>query len=72
MDEVRKRAKENFNIAGFSPMATVLTGVQKLLEKGMTIAEIKMLTGFGIQKIDDVAEYMLMAQDIEKVINEKL
>ena len=72
MDEVRKRAKENFNIAGFSPMATGLTGVQKLLEKGMTIAEIKMLTGFGIQKIDDVAEYMLMAQDIEKVINEKL
>lgn len=53
MDELRKRAKENFNIAGFSPMATGLTG-------------------FGIQKIDDVAEYMLMAQDIEKVINEKL
>lgn len=53
-------------------MATGLTGVQKLLEKGMTIAEIKMITGFRIQKIDDVAEYMLMAQDIEKVINEKL
>lgn len=45
MDELRKRAKENFNIAGFSPIATGLTGVQKLLEKGMTIAEIKMLTG---------------------------
>ena len=45
---------------------------EKILEKVMTIAEIKMLTGFGIQKIDDVAEYMLMAQDIEKVINEKL
>ena len=72
MDELRKRAKENFNIVGFSPMATGLTGVQKLLEKGMTIAEIKMITGFRIQKIDDVAEYMLMAQDIEKVINEKL
>lgn len=72
MDELRKRAKENFNIAGFSPMATGLIGVQKLLEKGMTIAEIKMLTGFTIQKIDDVADYMLMAQDIEKVINEKL
>lgn len=70
MDELRKRAKDN--IAGFSPMATGLTGVQKLLEKGMTIAEIKMLTGFGIKKIDDVAEYMLIAQDIEKVINEKL
>ena len=53
-------------------MATGLTGVQKLLEKGMTIAEIKMITGFRIQKIDDVDEYMLMAQDIEKVINEKL
>lgn len=55
MDELRKRAKESFNIAGFSPMAAGLTGVQKLLEKGMTIAEIKMLTGFGIKKIDDVA-----------------
>ena len=72
MDELRKRAKESFTIAGFSPMATGLTGVQKLLEKGMTIAEIKMLTGFGINKIDDVAEYMLMTQDIEKAINEKL
>lgn len=72
MDELRKRAKENFNVEGFSAMATALTGVQKLLEKGMTIAEIKVLTGFGIQKIDDVAEYMLMAQDIEKAINEKL
>lgn len=72
MDELRKRAKESFNIAGFSSMATGLTGVQKLLEKGMTSAEIKMITGFTIQKIDGVAEYMLMAQDIEKVINEKL
>ena len=72
LDEMRKRAKDNFNIAGFSPMAAGLTGVQKLLEKGMTSAEIKMLTGFGIKKIDDVAEYMLMSQDIEKDINEKL
>ena len=72
MDELRKRAKESFNIAGFSSMATALTGVQKLLERGMTSAEIKMITGFTIQKIDDVAQYMLMAQDIEKVINEKL
>ncbi len=31
-----------------------------------------MITGFTIQKIDDVAQYMLMAQDIEKAINEKL
>lgn len=72
MDELRKRAKESFNIVGFSSMATGLTGVQKLLEKGMTSAEIKMITGFTIQKIDDVAQYMLMAQDIEKVINKKL
>ncbi len=72
MDELRKRAKESFNIAGFSSMATALTGVQKLLERGMTSAEIKMITGFTIQKIDDVAQYMLIAQDIEKVINEKL
>lgn len=72
MDELRKRAKDSFNIAGFSPIATGLTGVQKLLERGMTIAEIKMLTGFGIEKINDVAEYMLMTQDIEKVINEKI
>ena len=72
LDEMRKQAKDNFNIAGFSPMAAGLTGVQKLLEKGMTSAEIKMLTGFGIKKIDDVAEYMLMSQDIEKDINEKL
>ena len=40
MDELSKRAKENFGIAGFSPMAVGLTGVQKLLEKGMTVAEI--------------------------------
>ncbi len=53
-------------------MAVGLTGVQKLLEKGMTVAEIKMLTGFGINKIEDVAEYMLVNLDIEKVINEKL
>ena len=51
MEELRKRAKESYNIVGFSPMAVGLTGVQKLLEKGMTIAEIKMLTGFGIKKL---------------------
>lgn len=72
MDELSKRAKENFAIAGFSPMAVGLTGVQKLLEKGMTVAEIKMLTGFGINKIEDVAEYMLVNLENEKVINEKL
>ncbi|MCI5587029.1 MAG: hypothetical protein MR384_03980 [Lachnospiraceae bacterium] len=49
MDELRKRAKESFNIAGFSSMATGLTGVQKLLERGMTSAEIKMITGFTIR-----------------------
>ncbi len=38
----------------------------------MTVAEIKMLTGFGINKIEGVAEYMLVNLDIEKVINEKL
>ena len=53
-------------------MTVGFTGVQKLLEKGMTVAEIKMLTGFGINKIEDVAEYMLVNLDIEKVINEKL
>ena len=49
-----------------------LNGVLNSYEKGMTSAEIKMITGFTIQKIDGVSQYMLMAQDIEKVINEKL
>lgn len=38
----------------------------------MNVAEIKMLTAFGISKIGDEAEYMLVNLDIEKVIKEKL
>lgn len=72
LDELRKRAKEKFHITEFSATAVGLTGVQKLLEKGMSIAEIKIITGFGIKKIYDVAEYSLKTQNIEKVINEKL
>ena len=51
MDELSKREKENFNIVGFSTMDVGLTDVYKLLYIGMNVAEIKMLTAFGINKI---------------------
>ena len=38
----------------------------------MNVAKIKMLTAFGINKIGDEAEYMLVNLDIEKVIKGKL
>lgn len=43
-----------------------------MIEKGLTLQEIKILTKFETQKIEDVSKYLLTDEDAEKVINEKL
>lgn len=43
-----------------------------MIEKGLTLQEIKILTKFETQKIEDVSKYLLTDEDTEKVINEKL
>lgn len=43
-----------------------------MIEKGLTIGEIKILTGFETQKIEDVSKYLLTDVDVEETINAKL
>lgn len=63
---------EKLGISNFTPTTVVLYGVAGLLDKGLTSAEIKVLTGFETKKIDDVSQYLLTDQNIEKVINAKI
>lgn len=49
-----------------------MQGVANLIEKGLTLQEIKILTGYETQKIEDVSKYLLTDKEIENVINEKL
>lgn len=49
-----------------------LNGIALLIEKGLTISEIMRITGFEIQKIVDVSEYLIGTNDIDKILNEKL
>lgn len=67
-----KEKIKKFNISNFTPTTIALYGISNLITKGLTIQEIKILTGFEAQKIEDVSKYLLTDEDIEKVINEKL
>lgn len=67
-----KEKMKKLDIYNFTPTTVALQGVANLIEKGLTLQEIKILTGFETQKIEDVSKYLLTDQEIEKVINEKL
>lgn len=49
-----------------------LKGVSKLIQKGLTLSEIKYLTGFETKKIEDVSRWLMNQEDVESVINNKL
>ena len=49
-----------------------LKGVSKLIQKGLTLGEIKYLTGFETKKIEDVSRWLMNQEDVESVINNKL
>lgn len=49
-----------------------LKGVSKLVQKGLTLSEIKYLTGFETKKIEDVSRWLMNQEDVESVINNKL
>ena len=63
---------KKLKVSNFTPTSIALQGVSNLIEKGFTLEEIKALTGFETQKIDDVSKYLLTDVDVEKVINGKL
>lgn len=49
-----------------------LKGVSKLIQKGLTLSEIKYLTGVETKKIEDVSMWLMNQEDVESVINSKL
>lgn len=67
-----KGRMKRFDIPNFTPTSVALQGVAALIEKGLTIGEIKILTGFETQKIEDVSKYLLTDVDVEETINAKL
>lgn len=67
-----KEKMKKLDIHNFTPTTVALQGVANLIEKGLTLQEIKILTGFETQKIEDVSKYLLTDEEIEKEINEKL
>lgn len=60
------------DITNFTPTTVALSGVANLIERGLTLGEIKLLTGFETQKIEDVSQYLLTDENVDKVINEKM
>lgn len=67
-----KTRMKKMNIANFTPTSVALYGVANLIEKGLTLGEIKLLTGFETQKIEDVSQYLLTDEDVEEGINKKI
>lgn len=67
-----KSRMKKLGICNFTPTTVGLYGVSNLLEKQLTIEEIKILTGFETQKIDNVSNYLLINKDVEYEINRKL
>lgn len=67
-----KKRLEKRNISNFTPTTVALLGVASLIESGLTLGEIKILTGFETQKIEDVSKYLLIDESIEETINRKL
>lgn len=68
---LKSRVKK-MDILNFTPTTVALYGVANLIEKGLTLGEIKILTGFETQKIEDVSQYLLTEENVDKVINEKI
>ena len=56
----------------FTAIRFALKGVSKLIQKGLTLSEIKYLTGFETKKIEDVSRWLMNQEDVESVINNKL
>lgn len=67
-----KNKLKNRQVVDFTPTSVALSGIARLLQKGLTIGEIQILTGFEAQKIVDVSQYLLSDVDVEKTINDKL
>lgn len=67
-----KPRMKKIGMSNFTPTTAALQGVASLIEKGLTVGEIKILTGFETQKIEDVSKYLLTDVDVEAVINAKL
>ena len=55
-----------------SSIPIALRGVEKLLGEGLLVSEIVRLTGFSVNTIANVADYMLRDVDVSKSINEKI
>lgn len=71
LDSLKQKAIKA-KIDGINSTTIALKGIEKLVSKGFTISEIRKFTGFEIQKIVDVSEYMLVGKNINEVINGKL
>lgn len=67
-----KSRMKKLGMLNFTPTSVALQGVALLMEKGLTIGEIKILTGFETQKIEDVSKYLLTDIDVGAMINAKL
>ncbi len=67
-----KSRLKKMNITNFTPTTVALYGVANLIDKGLTLGEIKLLTGFETQKIEDVSQYLLTDENVGKVVNEKI
>ena len=66
---IQEKLEEVTNI---NTTTLALKGVSKLIQKGLTLSEIKYLTGFETKKIEDVSMWLMNQEDVESVINTKL
>lgn len=71
LSTLKSRLKK-MDIANFTPTTVALYGVVNLIDKGLNLVEIKLITGFETQKIEDVLQYLLTDENVDKVVKEKL
>lgn len=71
LDSVKQKAIKE-KIDGINSTTIALKGIESLISKGFTISEIRRFTGFEVQKVIDVSEYMLLGKDIDEIVNSKL
>lgn len=67
--------QNKINKAGMTNVSSTpiaLRGIEKMLNRGLLISEIVRVTGFSVDKIADVAEYMTIDSDISDSINRKI
>lgn len=69
---VQKKLEEVDSANNINTTTLALKGVSKLIQKGLTISEIKYLTGFETKKIEDVSLWLMNQENVEIVINNKL